>query len=154
MSNYLQQEYDFIERTKKILIQYDSFKEEEKEKYEVTLLLNSFVGLLILPQQYWYDYLPETTLTEKDWGIDPENVIFMKKQEVKNVKNFSRHLRNSISHYNFFAFSDDDKIISHIKFIDSDSSSNTFEAILPVKNIRNFLNILSDFMLKTMGKSK
>ncbi len=71
MSAYLQQEHDFIERTKKIISQYDDcFKEKEKnEKYEVTLLINAFVGLLILPQQHWFGYLPRDTITENEWGI-------------------------------------------------------------------------------------
>jgi len=51
MSAYQQQEFDFIDRTKKILEQYNSIKLPKKEKFEVTLLLDCFVGLLVLPQQ-------------------------------------------------------------------------------------------------------
>ncbi|HMU44058.1 MAG TPA: HEPN family nuclease [Ignavibacteriaceae bacterium] len=153
MSIYLQQEYDFIERTKKIIKQYETIK--EKEKYEVTLLLNCFVGLLILPQQYWYEHQPETIISEKDWGISPEHIIFIKKEEIKNVKNVVRHLRNAISHYHFVAFSDDNKSISHIKFEDYDMSSNkTFEATLSVENINKFVGIFSEHMLRLMAASR
>lgn len=153
MSNYLKQEYDFIERTKKIIKQYETIK--EKEEYEVTLLLNCFVGLLILPQQYWYDHQPETMISEKDWGILPENVTFIKKEEIKNVKNVVRHLRNAISHYRFSAFGDENKNISHIKFEDYDMSSNkTFEATLSVDSINKFVSIFSEHMLKLMNSSR
>jgi len=49
MSSYLDQEHDFIVRTLKILEQYENSKVQPH--YETTLLLNCFVGLLILPQQ-------------------------------------------------------------------------------------------------------
>ena len=138
MSNYLQQEYDFINRTKKIIKQYHAI--QENEKYEVTLLLNSFVGLLILPQQYWYDHLPETSLNEKEWGISQEMIKFIQKDEIINVKNVVRHLRNAISHYHFHAFGDDNKNISHIKFEDFDKQLNkTFEANLRVETVYKFI---------------
>jgi hypothetical protein len=71
MNAYKQQEYDFRERTKTILLQYDDyFKDKDKsKKYEVTLLINAFVGLLILPQQEWFKRLPEDLISEKEWGI-------------------------------------------------------------------------------------
>lgn len=58
MSNYKDQEFDFIERTKLIIKQYDDFQIGEKDKFEVTLFLNCLVGLLVLPQQHWFDNLP------------------------------------------------------------------------------------------------
>ena len=67
MGYYTQQEFDFVQRTKKILEQYDSidFSKNESEKYEITLLLNCFVGLLILPKEHWYDKLPKTEIDEE-----------------------------------------------------------------------------------------
>ena len=47
MSNYKNQEFDFIQRTKSIIEQYDNFQIAEKDKFQVTLLLNCLVGLFI-----------------------------------------------------------------------------------------------------------
>jgi hypothetical protein len=88
MTSYLKQEFDFIDRTKKILKQYDDyFKDKDKRnKYEITLLMNAFVGLLILPQQHWFDDLPNELITKKEWGIDTSHIGFLKKGEQKNSK--------------------------------------------------------------------
>jgi hypothetical protein len=136
MSNYKEQEFDFIKRTKTILAQYDSFQIVEKDKYEVTLLINCLVGLLILPQQNWFDQLPTELTSQKEWGIKPEHISRMKSGETKNVKDIARHLRNSIAHY---------------KFEDFDKTGVvTFEAILPIANLKQFVEKLSSLFSKEM----
>lgn len=153
MSAYLQQEYDFIERTKKIIEQYSLVR--ETPKYEVTLLLNCFVGLLILPQQHWYDKLPDISISVNEWGISPDDISFIKNDEKKDVKNVSRHLRNSVSHYRFIAFKDDANNINQIKFEDYNrTNEKTFEAILSIASIKTFIYNFSDFLCRDMQKEK
>jgi len=153
MSAYLQQEYDFIERTKNIIEQYSSIK--DSPKYEVTLLMNCFIGLLILPQQHWYDKLPDIAISAKEWGISPNDISYIKSNEKKDVKNVSRHLRNSISHYRFIAFKDDANNISQIRFEDyNKNNEKTFEAILSVDSIKTFIYHFSDFLCKIMQTEK
>ena len=153
MGNYIQQEYDFIYRTKMIIEQYENLEIPKNEKFEVTLLLNCLVGLLILPQQVWYDGLPDTTLKEENWGIKEEDILFIKNGEAKNIKNISRHLRNSVSHYRFKAFDNESKEISHIKFEDfTDKVVKTFEADITVTNIRKFTTKLTEIFISEMKK--
>jgi len=155
MSYYLHQEFDFVERTKKIIEQYDSLTIPEKDKFEVTLLLNCFVGLLILPQQKWYDNLPTEIVSQKEWGIAPEHISFIKQGEEKNIKNISRHLRNSVAHYRFKAFNNSSNKISRIKFEDFEQSGNkTFEALIPLANLRQFTNKLTDNFMTEMNRQK
>lgn len=155
MSHYLHQEFDFVERTKKIIEQYDSLTIPEKDKFEVTLLLNCLVGLLILPQQNWYDNLPSEIISQKEWGITPEHISFIKRGETKNIKDISRHLRNSVAHYRFKAFDNSSNKISRIKFEDFEQSGNkTFEALIPLANLRQFTNRLSDNFMTEMNKLK
>ncbi len=155
MSHYLHQEFDFVERTKRILEQYDSLTIPEKDKFEVTLLLNCLVGLLILPQQNWYDNLPSEIISQKEWGITPEHISFIKRGETKNIKDISRHLRNSVAHYRFKAFDNSSNKISRIKFEDFEQSGNkTFEALIPLANLRQFTNRLSDNFMTEMNKLK
>lgn len=151
MSAYLQQEIDFIDRTIKIIKQYDTFQIAVNEKYNVTLLLNCMVGLLILPQQHWFGFLPKDLISEKEWGIKPEHISFIKKGETKNVIDFTRHLRNSIAHYRFKVFENKNCIISQIQFEDFDrNNEKTFEAVIPIANLKNFLNIFSEFIMEEM----
>ena len=50
--------YSFIERTQKLLEQYDKVNLPPEEKYEVTLLLNACVGLLFICREKFNDKLP------------------------------------------------------------------------------------------------
>ena len=153
MSAYKQQEFDFVLRTQKIIGQYNSLS--IKNKYEVTLLLNCFVGLLILPQQAWYESLPDELISLQKWGISPNQIVFIKDSETKSIKNITRHLRNSISHYRFEVFSNVNKKISELKFNDYDLNEvKTFEATLSIKIISSFLKIFSTYILDKMKEEK
>jgi len=151
MSMYLQQEFDFVDRTKKILKQYDELKYDEK--FEDTLMLNCLVGLLILPQQAWFDLVPNELLSREKWGIPPEQISYITKDEEKTVSNTARHLRNSISHYRFEVFGDSDNKIDSIKFIDF-RDKKTFEAIIQVKSLRDFIEKFSSYMMNVMLQNK
>jgi hypothetical protein len=159
MSAFLQQEYDFISRTKTILSQYDSFFDgkDKNEKYEVTLLINCFIGLLVIPQQHWFDYLPEEEIVGNSWGINTNNVTYIRSGELKSVKEISRHLRNSVTHYRFRAFNDSKNEISHVKFLDyTDHTENvkTFEATISIANLKIFLTKFSSRMVDEMNRQK
>jgi hypothetical protein len=153
MSAYKQQEYDFIYRTKEILAQYEtiSFK-SPKDKYEITLFLNCFVGLLILPQQYWFDELPTDLISEKEWGVNPNHISVI--SGTKNVKDVARHLRNSIAHNRFKVFSNSNDELSQVKFNDRMGENTTFEAVVPLKNLKLFVGKFSDYVMDGMVKSK
>ena len=153
MSYYKNQEKDFINRTKTIIEQYEKFQIAEKEKFEITLFLNCLVGLLILPQQHWFDSLPTELISQKEWGINQNHISNIK--ETKNVKDIARHLRNSIAHYEFTAFSNTLNKISSIQFKDKDKSGSlTFEAEIPLPNLRQFTTKLTDTLIIEMDKQK
>ncbi len=153
MSSYLDQERDFILRTLKILEQYEEVKIQPH--YETTLLLNCFVGLLMLPQQEWYDNISTDLITQKEWGLSPTYISFLKIGETKNVRTVATHLRNSVSHYNFKAFSNKKEEISSIYFFDQDRQENkTFEATIPIRNLKIFIKLFSTRILKIMDQSK
>ncbi len=155
MSHYKNQEVDFINRTKTIIEQYDSFQIAEKEKFEVTLLLNCLIGLLIIPQQHWFECLPTELVSQKAWGINPKQISKIKDGETKNIKDVARHLRNSIAHYEFVVFDNSSNKISSVKFKDKDRNRNiTFEAIIPLPNLRQFTTKLTDTFTVEMNKQK
>jgi len=159
MSHYKNQEFDFVNRTKTIIEQYDKLELAKAEKFEVTLLLNCLVGLLILPQQNWFDSLPTDLVSQKEWGISPNHISTIK-EKTRNVKDVARHLRNSISHYRFKAFENKSDDISSIKFEDFEVNKKTkekvktFEATIPVSCLRQFTTKLTNTFVSEMDKHK
>jgi hypothetical protein len=157
---YEKQNIDFIKRTKSIIEQYDKFvmpKVGKKEQFEVTLFINCFVGLLIVPQQNWFDDIPEELISSDEWGIEPECIPVIKDKsghhdEEKNIKNIARHLRNSIAHYHFkgLTLEHENNQITNIEFKDftNNKTCKTFEAIIPVTALKKFINKFIDTLLK------
>lgn len=155
MSNYKKQEFDFIERTKLIINQYDKIQIPKKEKFEVTLLLNCLVGLFILPQQHWFNNISKELISKKEWGIEDFHISFINKGETKNVKDIARHIRNSIAHYKFKVFGNSNNEISKIKFEDfNHEKEKTFEATFPLANFKIFVDKFSTALIKEMINQK
>lgn len=119
---------DFIERTLKILQQYDTYVKNECEikkdfeELEVTLLVNCLVGLLVFPYERAtrdktpgsVPICPNDTIAIKDldtkWGlqnIDIEEICDFNHKTVKpsisaSLRIFIYRMRNSISHSRFY----------------------------------------------------
>jgi hypothetical protein len=117
MSTYKNQEFDFIQRTKSLIEQYDNLQLPKESKFEVTLLLNCMVGILILPRQQWFDQLPTELISNNKWDLDNSHISLIQEPEI-SVKNIVRHLRNSISHFRFKVFGNSDEETDKIKFED------------------------------------
>lgn len=127
-------EEDFIKRTKKLLEQYESNTSNE-EKYEVSLLLNCCVGLLLLPKERHFSKINNNLLLNSDWGISESDIIITENNP-KSVKNTIRHLRNAIAHDGFkFLEPEDGNEIEKIKFTDIN-----FSATITVNQLRIFIN--------------
>ncbi len=152
MPAFKQQEYDYIERTKKILRQ----KFMEGEEYEANLLVNAFFGLLSMIQQDWlYVITPEIT-TEAKWWIEAKRIIKSIRKGTKEIHDngintIVRHLRNSISNYNFTMLKDSANIITEIEFKDQANGKETFNATLTLAEIKRFLDFFSSYLLIQMN---
>ena len=130
-----------------------------KEKYDSTLLLNCCVGLLVLPQQLWFDLLTQEPLVTGNWGVKDSDISLLGRnnRKDKTVQNLAYHLRNSISHIRFQAFSDSNNDIDRIIFkdyIDSSKRIQTLEAAISIDCLQTFLNKLSITMLDIMDQAK
>ncbi|MFK2684009.1 HEPN family nuclease [Bacteroides fragilis] len=157
MSHYLQEEFDFIERTKLILEQYDKtdFSEVPEEKYEITLCMNCLLGLLVVPQQVWNDDLPKGDLDE-NWGIKKKHIEKIKEDQYK-IDDIVRHIRNSVAHGRVTPISKDrgrNKKITHLRFKDLCGERPTFKAEIPVETLKKFALKFADTMLTKMRENK
>jgi len=119
---------DFINRTEKIIQQYDVLRRymPHEKSYEVTLLINSLLGLLIIPQQianrepykqYMQHWLTDKTVARDglQWDIRPEFVKCpgytssgkpIKSLEEMTMRQLIRQMRNTAAHYNLHILPD------------------------------------------------
>lgn len=77
----------------------------------------------------------------------------LKEGHEKSVKVIVSHLRNSVSHYNFKIFSNKTGIIDKVKFydyLDKKKKHKTFEAEIPLSNLKMFILKFSQEFLYEM----
>ena len=102
----------------------------ETYKYEVTMMLNSLLGILVV-------------LKEKTKVLD--NVDISSLSYKGTTKNFFRHMRNSISHGHFIDYIKVDvetKEIAEIEFVDIDPDTKrvTFRQELSVSELKTLID--------------
>lgn len=132
---------DFAERTKSNLAAL------ENSPYEVTQLINSMVGLLIIPQQRQFKKITDT-LIDSNLLNKMENCI--KQNTYKkpiNLQEICRHLRNAVAHSRIEFEAEKPNIISKpliVHFITfTDENSDTGEHIA----INVTVDLLKDFLI-------
>jgi len=88
---------DFAKRTRANL----EFIEEQHTAssasvFEVTQLINSLLGLLVFPQQHFWNNLKRIPLTDLPW------IRFQERSgsRCRNLRQLVRYVRNSVSHFN------------------------------------------------------
>ena len=139
MSEYADFPKDFLIRTKNNLENYLG-------EYEVTNLINSCLGLIIIPKQLLIQNLPAYKFTDEDkrYGISKQNI----KYEVKsnfNLQNVLRHIRNGLAHGGIEQRSVKGEIIG-VRIFDkyNQESPENFSIELTIDELKQFALILSD----------
>ncbi len=161
----------FIERTIEIIDQYEKWAQPNllpDGQYEVTLLINCLLGLLVFPQQLahrenWNTWLTEDTLVEvgPEWNISLTDIIGAgcKSEKDQNgryipiaieqltVRQLIRQMRNSVAHSNFQVESSSStrKIESVVFRSDCD-----FHMILQVQRLEKFVRKLARSALEKL----
>ena len=140
---------DIVLRTLKNQDVIDKLKEAKLDVYETTALINSTLGLLILPQQALLDKIQDIShenLTKEKWPIP---VICKEYNQKPSLKELIRHLRNSIAHSRITFTTDDRREISGIELKDFDQRKNkaTCEASMDIPQLRIFLKKFSELIL-------
>ena len=97
----------FATRTRANLKVINALKSADLEVFEVTQLVNSLLGLLIFPQQRYYQSIPKIALSELAQSGWPKPLVVGEFPAVKNLKELMRYLRNAIAHFNVEYLSDE-----------------------------------------------
>jgi hypothetical protein len=138
-------ERDFIVRTLEIIKQYEKWvvpNTSESEQYEVTLLINCLLGLLVLPKERCYVNIPDKSIEElKGWGLESR---FIKdwgriRKNQHTLKELIHRMRNSVAHIRIKPHGNGTKITG-LEF----SDRNGFKAVVPVDCLRDFVIKLAE----------
>jgi len=102
MGNYKNIEHDFIERTMKLISQYESIlhKYPFEEQFNYTLLLNCLLGIIVMPKERVYSHIPNPRITTKlnaQMGLVESRI----NPDYKKLRDLIHALRNSIAHSSF-----------------------------------------------------
>lgn len=139
--DYEKIEIDFVERTHRIIESYEG-------DYEITLLINCCIGLLVLPKEKHLNSIPDINIPEDEsrWGLSRKNISGIKcdKCEYK-LRNVIRRLRNGICHFNIKAIPNENGKIANIEIKDR----NNFKATLGVNELKELTKSIAEHIAKT-----
>lgn len=128
--------------------------------YEITQLINSLIGLLVFPQQGYYDVLKynESTIEREmstlynyiNKGYKKDVYSNTYDEDRKKIYNVLRHMRNSTCHnrMGIKPESANGKEITHICFRDEDKENHQFKLTIDVNDLEKILIEISDFIIK------
>lgn len=101
---------DFARRTLHNLELVREAKRKGHEAYEVTQLINSLLGLLVLPRERYIESIPAVPLEQLRREGWPEPVLSGEFADVSDLRDLIRVLRNSIAHFNIEFIADSGEI--------------------------------------------
>lgn len=143
---------DFAVRTQR---NYDMMK--NAGYYEVTQLINSAVGLLIIPEQRLYDKIIDGLVSDELYQELCKSIItntYLDKDK-NSLQQIARHIRNSIAHarMEFSAERPPKKgtslIIRTVTFTDFSSKKQKFKIALPIPLLEKFFSEFSNAIIKS-----
>lgn len=143
---------DFITRTK------DNYIKLQGSPYEVTQLINSSVGLLIIPEQTRFNKLKDEMISQellKDMQKCVKLDTYSEDSSAPNLQQIAKHMRNAIAHYNltFHNNSKNPPEIQSISFTDSNTINEQFEMEVSIELLRTFFFEFSDAASKLKIKA-
>jgi len=154
MGNYNNFESEFIERTIMLIDQYYDIVNgyHFDEQFNYTLMINCFLGLIIMPKEKILKLIPETRLTQqfkKEIGLELTEIG----ENIKNLRELIDELRHSIAHFDVNIRSENDR--NNIDWIDfNNKKKNRLVAKFKSTELRPFLNYYSGVMLGKLHKKK
>ena len=138
---------DFAERTGKNLHMIEQLQAEGREAYEVTQLVNSMLGLLVFPQQQYVNRIPETPLEELKRDGWPVPKCRIGPDQVQNLNQLIRYLRNAIAHFNIEFIGDNRNQLELLKVWNNRGGVKTWEAELTVSDLRGIAKRFIELLL-------
>src|SRR5215217_9082721 len=91
----------FAQRTRKNLKTIEELSREDPNRYfEGTQLINSAIGLLMFPQQEFFDTLPDKSMDDLKREGWPLPQFEHGAAKTPDLRQLARYIRNSFAHFN------------------------------------------------------
>lgn len=153
MSNYPQAELlkEFVRRTEaNIEVIKKEATTNASSAYEVTQLVNSLFGMLILPEQKYFDCLSD--ISNKSVPKFSKIKECVKDCDVKtlNYQNFIKHLRNCVCHPQHMSLVSGEHEIKAISLVDKENGIPTFSLELKPEDLFEICKELCDQLIKRL----
>mgnify|MGYP001114824389 CR=1 FL=1 len=111
MGNYKNIDYDFMDRTVKLINQYEIIIRKERypfqEQYNYTLLLNCLLGVIVMTKENIFEEIPDDELTE-DLKAEMGLIESQINPNDNTLKSLVHQLRNSIAHFDLDVLSENE----------------------------------------------
>ena len=146
---------DFVVRTNKNLEYIDKKKENGDEVYEITQLVNSFLGLIVFPKEKALGQIRRISDNQHIIQIISSCIIensYRGRYREINLTNLIYHFRNAIAHGGIEIISKNNEITS-ISFYDrmeiGDGYRQQFKIVMDISQIRAFVKLFSEKFIET-----
>lgn len=153
MSNYDQEDLlrDYAVRTLQNLRVIEQLKQTHTVDgvYETTQLINSLLGLIVLPVEQYFEQFPAISIDElvrEGWKIPKVVGDF---PQVNNLCELIRNLRNAVAHFNIKFLTDDRNQITGLEVTNKDIRSRAviWQAEIGVDELRDLLERFVELIL-------
>jgi HEPN pEK499 p136 len=145
---------DFAKRTLHNLQLVREKRAQGTEAYEVTQLINSMLGLLVLPKEHYYESIPTTSLDDLRQQGWPEPVLEGEFKKPKHLRDLLRLLRNSVAHFNVEFTETDEQIDGVILSNKCNCGKTTWQARLTLAELEEITKRFIDLILNEDQKSE
>jgi hypothetical protein len=141
---------DFTVRTRHNLSLIEAQKDVGHEAFETTQLINSLLGLLVLPQERMLSAIPDLPLSElhaRGWPAFESEGSF---RPPRTLKPLVRYLRNAVAHFNIEFLPDESGEIGGVILTNrwNNDSDIPWRVRLPLKDLRKLVECFSDLLLE------
>lgn len=154
MSMYAEFTRDFATRTLENLNYIETAEKNGKNTYEVTQLINSFLGLIVFPQEQNEERVGRVSIDPKiidDLRLGVTENTYTGRYEEVNLQNLIYHFRNAISHGHIKPHADKNKELSVLCFHDFIQKEPTvsFQIKVEISLLRKFVHAFAEGLIKT-----
>jgi len=138
-------ENDFVSRTLTLLHGYDG-------EYEITLLINCCLGLLVLPKERHYNTIPKRAIPESGelWGMSRKSLTVHCEECGYELAEVLRRLRNGICHFKLKTLPNNSGDIANVEIRDG----KRFKAILSTDQLRDLAVSFGEHVIRNNKDSR
>lgn len=114
--------------------------------YDATLILNSLLGLLIVPRETSLrDKIPNDPIRGnlQSWGIYEESILDYGDEKPTTIRDLVRNLRNSVAHFQIEPIQGKN-MVEGFRF----NNRSGFQAKITLQELRTFVEKLSEHLKK------